>query len=142
MSDDALGELLVEGLSGLGPVRLRRMFGGAGLFLDGLMFALIADGVAYLKSDATTDPRFDAEGLGPFRYARPGKGTIAMRYRRLPERALDDPDELRDWARGAIAVARRSAVAGPGKTLPPTKRPASGRTRTGRHAPRAPRRRI
>jgi DNA transformation protein len=85
------------------------MFGGAGVFCDGLMFALIADDMLYLKSDAGSQAAFEAEGLAPFSYAtRSGRNTI-MSYRRAPERVLDDPDEMLAWGRLGLAAARRAA---------------------------------
>jgi len=95
-----------ELLAGLGPVTTKRMFGGAGVFADGVMFGLIADDTLYLKADAATQPVFKAEGLSPFVY--PGKSRpIAMSYWRIPNRLYDSPEELCAWARDALVVARR-----------------------------------
>lgn len=102
---DQVGELLAA----IGPLRIRRMFSGAGIFDGDVMFALIADDTLYLKVDASTRRAFEAEGCGPFCYA--GKGRpIALPYWRVPERLLDEPDELQQWARTAIGVARRAAT--------------------------------
>jgi DNA transformation protein len=93
--------------SGFGPVVVRPLFGGAGLFADGIMFALLVRGVIYLKADEQNAPGFDAEGLAAFSYATE-HGTRALRsYRRMPDRLYDDPDELAAWAREALAAARR-----------------------------------
>ena len=68
------------------------MFGGAGIFRDGLMFALIVDEVLYFKADAQThDSHLKAEGLGPFTYATKNHPRTVMSYWRAPERCLDDP---------------------------------------------------
>lgn len=101
-------EHLLDVLTPLGPVVARRMFGGHGLFLDGIMFGLIAgeDGL-YLKVDAETEPRFEAAGAEPFLYSRPDK-TVKMSYRQAPEGSLEDRDELLDWAGLALAAARRA----------------------------------
>ncbi|HLF20901.1 MAG TPA: TfoX/Sxy family protein, partial [Aestuariivirga sp.] len=81
-------EFLKEQMAGFGPVSVRPMFSGAGVFRDGLMFALVANDVLYFKADDTTKPDFEAEGLGPFVYGtKKGKNTI-MSYRRAPERCL------------------------------------------------------
>jgi len=82
------------------------MFGGAGIFADGMMFALAFDGVIYLKADEHTVPAFEREGLAPFTYTRKGERT-SLSYWRMPDRLYDDPDELAAWARDALAVARR-----------------------------------
>lgn len=112
-------ELLKDGMRGLGPVSVRRMFGGAGIFADGVMFALVADDTLYLKADDETKGTFEAEGLAPFGYAGRNK-RIDLPYWRAPERLLDDPDEMTAWARAALGVARRAAAAKPKrKTTPP-----------------------
>jgi DNA transformation protein len=94
--------------SGLGPVTTRRMFGGAGIFHDGIMVGLVADDVLYLKTDASNRGRFEAADLSPFTYERAGKPAVVMSYARCPEEAFDDPDIFRDWAGQAIAAARRA----------------------------------
>ena len=101
---DYLSELFSE----FGPVTVRRMFSGAGIFADGLMIALVVDGVIFLKADADIIPLFEGEGLSPFSYKRKrGRRTI-MSYWRMPERLYDDPNELAEWARRSMAAARRS----------------------------------
>ncbi len=120
---DAFAEILRELLAPLGPVHIRRMFGGSGIFLDGLMFGLVADDVLYFKADAGTTPDYEAEGLGPFRYARSDGRVTVMSYWQTPERLLDEPDEMVAWARKAMDTARRAAL----KSKPP--RPVSDRRR-------------
>jgi DNA transformation protein and related proteins len=89
---------------------VRRMFGGAGIYSDGTMFALVADGVIYLKADELSTQAFERENLPPFTYeTKDGKRGV-MSYRRMPERLYDDPDELATWARAAQAAAQRSGV--------------------------------
>ena len=100
-------EHVTDLLSGFGPVSIRRMFGGAGLFRDGLMFALIVNDTLYVKVDETTRAGFEAEGMGPSTYPRKGE-TAALGYYQAPEAAMDDPDVLRDLARDAFAVALRA----------------------------------
>lgn len=106
---DALAETLLELLAPLGPVQIRRMFGGSGVFLDGLMFGLVADDILYFKADAETAPDYEAEGLEPFRYARSDGRVTVMSYWQAPERLLDEPDEIVAWARKAVGTARRAA---------------------------------
>lgn len=103
-------ELLKDVLAGLGPVSIRRMFGGAGVYADGVMFGLVADDTLYLKADAATKAAYEAEGLKPFGYGSGGK-RIDLPYWRIPERLLDDPDEMTEWARTALSVARAGAAA-------------------------------
>jgi DNA transformation protein len=91
----------------LGGVRFRRMFGGLGVYRDGVMFALVADDVLYLKADATRHAAFEAEGCGPFQYSARSK-AVTMSYWRLPERLYDEPEEFREWALAAVKAAERS----------------------------------
>lgn len=93
-----------ELFEGLGPVQIRSMFGGGGVFLDGVMFALIADETLYLKADDSTTDAFEAEGMAPFTYDKKGKASV-MSYWQVPDRLLDDQDELVCWARDALAIA-------------------------------------
>lgn len=107
-ASEAYLEFLKECLRDLGSVRAKRMFGGAGVFADGVMFGLVIDDTLYLKADAETQPAFEAEGLAPFSYSRSGR-AVALSYWRAPERLLDDGEEMRAWASRALSVARRSA---------------------------------
>jgi DNA transformation protein and related proteins len=92
-----------------GRVSARRMFGGVGVFADGLMVALQAGGVVYLKVDAESEPTFEAESLERFSYV--AKGTRkTLGYRRLPDVAYDDPDAMRIWFGLALSAARRKAA--------------------------------
>jgi DNA transformation protein len=97
---------IVDLFSVFGPVSVRRMFGGAGIYADATMFALVADGVIYLKAGAGNLAMFEREAMPPFTYSR-GKGEgIVMSYRRMPDRLYDDPEELAIWARAALAAAQ------------------------------------
>ena len=103
-------EYIRELFSSFGPVAVRRMFGGAGVFAEGMMVALVADGVIYLKADEQTVPAFEREGLRPFTYMRRGAEAAVMSYWRMPERLYDDPEELATWARAALETAQRAAA--------------------------------
>ncbi len=116
--DRELEAMLTEMLAPIGPVIVKAMFGGSGLFLDGLMFGLIADGVLFLKSDPQTHRQFEAEGCAPFTYARKDGRTTVMSYWQAPERLLDEPDEMVHWARSAFSVAVRAAAAKPTRRAP------------------------
>jgi DNA transformation protein len=92
-------------LSDFGPISIRNMFSGAGIYVDGVIFAIIFDDTLYLKADEVFTGAFAAEGKGPFTYRRKGRAPVAMPYWEVPERLLDDPEELVTWARRAHAVA-------------------------------------
>lgn len=112
---DPFHDFVIELLDGMGPVSIRKMFGGAGVYADGLMFGLIAGDVLHLKVDDALKAELTQEGSGPFVWEPqngPRKGEkVDLGYWRLPEGALDDPDEAVTWARKALAVARAKAAA-------------------------------
>ncbi|QIG50776.1 TfoX/Sxy family protein [Nordella sp. HKS 07] len=97
-----------EQLADFGPVSVRRMFGGAGIFRDGLMFALVADEMLYLKADAISQGDFEALALPPFSYDSKGGKRTVMAYWRAPEACLDDRDEMTEWAGKAYGAALRA----------------------------------
>lgn len=105
----AFRELVAELLSGLGPVGLRSMFGGAGVFYGGTMFGLIARDTLYFKVGEANREDFLAAGAEPFLYRGKNGREIALGYYALPEMLLEDPEELVLWARKAIAVAIEAA---------------------------------
>jgi DNA transformation protein len=121
MNSDFIRDLFAQ----FRPVRVRRMFSGAGLYCDGVMFGLVVRGTIYLKADETSSAELAREGSGPFTYTR-GKASgrprkHALPYWRLPDRLYDDPDELALWAERALAIAQRKKMAprkrAKGKTL-------------------------
>ena len=116
MDPDAIRDLF----AGFGPVRVRRMFGEQGIYRDELMFALEAGGELFLKADAETAGAFAAAGSAQFVYEKDGRAT-AMSYWRLPDPALDHPDEAGRWGRLALEAAPRAAAA---KAKKPRRRPA------------------
>jgi DNA transformation protein and related proteins len=101
-------DFLKEQFAGFGPVTVRRMFSGAGIYRDGLMFALLARDTLYLKADAASQGEFEALNLKPFTYEAKGAKKVIMSYWRAPEACLDDPEEMTLWARKAFAAALRA----------------------------------
>ncbi len=130
-------ELVKELLAPLGPIMVRRMFGGAGVYCDAVVFAFIDDDTLFLKTDEGARAAFESEGMGPFTYlTKDGPGTL-MSYWRAPDRLLDEPDEIVLWARRALATARLQsrAKASKKKRAPRGAKPRS-RTRVKRKSPR------
>ena len=120
MIDPGLRDFVEDLFSQMGQVSLRHFFGGAGVYLDGTMFAMIADDVIYLKVDAPLKADLVDAGSGPFLWtpksgAKAGQ-TLELGYWRLPETALDDPDEAAQWGRRALSVAEAAARLKPAKT--------------------------
>ena len=113
-------DFLIDLFSNFGPVTIRRMFSGYGISADGTNFALALRSGLYLRADAATIPRFEAEGCGLFQYQTRAKTVTVNSYWQLPARLFDDPEELSDWARAALAAAQRAAL----KKRPKARRPA------------------
>ena len=108
-------DFVVELFAEFGAVRIRRMFGGAGLYAGELMFGLIDDETIFLKTDDALKAELQAHGSSPWIYSRaPGKWEETS-YWRLPETALDDPEAAAGWARKALAAASAKAAAKPRK---------------------------
>jgi DNA transformation protein len=126
---DVLRELFAE----FGSVDVRRMFGGQGVFADGLMIALVSRGEIFLKADAETIPQFENEGQRPFTYATKNGEQVLGSYWRMPERLYDDTEELARWARAAFSVAQRAkATSGRSGTKTRADRARSPRSRASR----------
>jgi len=104
---DEFVEYIIEQLSSWGEVSVRRMFGGAGLYRGGVMFAVIADDAAYLKVDDSNRDDFVRAGSAPFEpYPEKIKTTIRT-YFEIPADVLEDPAELAKWAERSWLVARK-----------------------------------
>jgi DNA transformation protein and related proteins len=106
MNRDFLTDLFAD----FGPVTIRRMFSGFGISADGINFALALRGGLYLRADEQSIPRFEAEGVKPFEYQTRTRTVTVASYWQLPERLYDDPQELTEWARVALAAAQRAAI--------------------------------
>lgn len=94
-----------------GRIRVRPMFGGYGVYHDGLMFALVSDDVLYLRTDKAMAAELAARNLKPFEYMRQGE-RVQLAYTSAPAEIFDDPDEAKRWAQRAyvVAVVARNAV--------------------------------
>lgn len=101
---------ITELLAPLGRVMVKRMFGGHGVYVDGLFAAILADDELFLKVDDVTRADFEAEGCAPFSYDAKGKPMV-MSYYRAPGEAMDAPHLMRPWARRALEAALRARAA-------------------------------
>jgi len=101
-------DFLADWLAPLGQITSRPMFGGYCLYCNGVVFALVADSVLYLKVDDTTRPQFEALGLQPFRpfEDRPE----GMLYYPPPPEFFEDSEAMRGWGSAAAEVGRRAAA--------------------------------
>jgi DNA transformation protein len=100
----------IDLFAGLGPIRIKRMFGGAMAYAGEYGFALLDDEAIWIKVDDTSDAAFVEAGAPRFTYPMKDGKRMEMAYRRLPETAMDDPDEALSWARLGIEAALRAAA--------------------------------
>ena len=110
-------DYVLDQLSCLGQIAHKRMFGGVGLYFDGLFFALIDDDILYFKVDDNTRRRYEAARAKPFQPG--GEGPSQSGYYSLPINVLEHLDQLKVWANESVEVARRKASS----KKPPTRRP-------------------
>jgi DNA transformation protein and related proteins len=116
----SFAEFLREELAPLGHITMRRMFGKTGVFCDGLMLGMVTDNTLYFRVDEQNRAAFrEAEAFPPLNYEKHGV-AIDLSFWRAPERLFDEPDELVEWARVALAAAGRVA-AKRGRTTPTRK---------------------
>jgi DNA transformation protein len=97
-----------ELFSPLGPVRVKRMFGGHGIYVDDVFIAIVTGETLYLKTDGQTAARFEAEGCTAFSYEAKGRKRVSLGYWSAPAEAMDSPALMRPWAALAMQAALRS----------------------------------
>ena len=107
--DQGLVDWIAEAMEPVGTVTLRKMMGGAVLYCDGAIFAIVDDSAVWFKSDAVGDAEWDAADCGQrFSYDMGGGRIESMNYRRPPDDVYDDADELRRWASLGLAAGQRA----------------------------------
>ncbi|MBI5091788.1 MAG: TfoX/Sxy family protein [Candidatus Hydrogenedentes bacterium] len=111
----AVVEYALDILSVFGPIQARSMFGGWGLYHDGLMFGLIVDETIYLKTDDHNRPDFEAMDAHPFEYETKSGKTAVMPYHEIPASVQEDRDALRVWCQRSYEAALRSKQPAPAK---------------------------
>ncbi|HRK72177.1 MAG TPA: TfoX/Sxy family protein [Micropepsaceae bacterium] len=100
---------LKDVFAAFGPVRVKSMFGGQGLYSGEFFIGLVADGAVYLRVDDTNRADYEAEGMKPFTFEFKSGKTGTMSYWEVPARLYDDPHEMAAWARRSLAAARAKA---------------------------------
>src|SRR5262245_10143480 len=126
VSSDYLSYVL-EQLAGLPRVTSRRMFGGIGLYSDGLFFALIDNDTLFFKVNDSNRGDYVARNMAPFRPFK-DKPDLSMSYFEVPADALEDRDELAMWARKSVAVAAASPKPRPARSPAPKSKRAARRS--------------
>lgn len=107
--DQGLIDWIEEATETLGQLSRRAMMGGATLYLDGTVFAIVGSGGdLWFKADGTSDAEWDAAGCARFTYEFPNGRVGTMNYRRAPDDVYDDADELRRWAALALEAGHRA----------------------------------
>jgi DNA transformation protein len=104
---DGFRAFALDQLSHACEVSPRSMFGGVGLYADGLFFGLLAGDVLYLKADDNTRERFIKARARAF---TPYPNRPSAHYFSVPVAVLEDADDLRDWVADALDVAQRAAA--------------------------------
>jgi DNA transformation protein and related proteins len=117
-------DFLIDLFADFGPVTIRPMFSGFGISVDGTNFALALRAGLYFRADNQTIPQFEEEGSKPFQYQTRVKTVTVGSYWQLPARLFDEPEELSDWARAALAAAQRAAL----RKRPKARKAASAKT--------------
>jgi DNA transformation protein len=100
LKEDSLREFVLDQLDGLGALECRGMFGGHGFYCDGLFFGILFEGRLYFKTDPASRKRYQALGMKPF---RPTPRQMLRTYYEVPATVLESTEQLRDWARDAVA---------------------------------------
>ena len=108
--DESLYALVAESLEPVGAVTMRKMMGGATLYLDATVFAILVDDAVWFKADKVSDAEWDAGGAERFTYDRGDGTTGTMNYRRAPADVYDEPEEMRRWAVLALDAGLRGAA--------------------------------
>lgn len=98
---DDYADYIVDKLAGLGDIHSRAMFGGYGIFHEGLMFALISDGVLFFKVDDTNRRMYEKAGSNKFQHG--------ISYWEVPTEVFEDTAGLYEWANISIGIAQAKA---------------------------------
>ena len=108
--DEGLYAWVQEALEPLGAVTMRKMMGGATLYLDGTIFAILDEDEIWFKADAETDAIWDAEGCERFSVTFKDGRVDTMNYRRGPSDVYDEPEAMQRWAKLAVDAGLRGAA--------------------------------
>ena len=108
--DEGLIAWVEEALAPLGTLTRRAMMGGATLYLDGTIFAIVASDGLWFKADAESDAVWDEADCPRFTYTMGEGREGSMNYRRTPDDCYDDADAMREWAALGLGAGMRAPV--------------------------------
>ena len=105
MDEDYLRDLFAE----IGPISVKRMFGGQGIYCADGIFAIVAFDKLYVKGDDQSSPAYQAEDMARWVYENPNTGRkSSMPYWQVPDEALESGEAMAPWARLAVETAARA----------------------------------
>ena len=109
-------EYAIELIAGFGKVEVKRMFGGAGVYRNGVGFGILDDDTFFLKADAALGAELKIQGSKPWRFSVKKDGAVRdIAYWSLPDTAADDPEEAVALAKRSFAIAAQAAKDKPSK---------------------------
>ena len=86
-------DFIVDEVGFLGEITCKKMFSSWGLYCDGFFFAIISDGVLYLKTNNQTRIRYEKSKMKPF---TPSKEQVLKNYMQVPDEILEKPGALNE----------------------------------------------
>ena len=98
--------VMYDVLEGIPGVTSRKMFSGYGIYQKSIIFAIIADGDLYFRTDEKGRSRFERYGSEPFSYKRKGKTATLKNYWRLPEEIMEDKEKIFEWVEDAVRASK------------------------------------
>jgi len=106
--DSSFRDFVIEDLFAEIPgVTSRHMFGGWGIYKDGVFFSIISEGELYFKVDGINQPDYEALDSHPFVYSREGK-QVSLSYWLVPEEIMEDQERLAEWVYKSVEAGERS----------------------------------
>lgn len=112
MADASFTDFVLDQLQTMDDLACRRMFGGYGLYNQGVFFGIISQGRLYFKTDPTTRPHYVERGMLPF---RPRPQQTLTSYYEVPVDVLEDATQLTTWAQQACQIAIPTTLKRPGR---------------------------
>ena len=105
MKNNHYASYILDLLEPLGNIKARKMFGGFGIYKDGVFFALIADNILYFKVDNNNRSLYESMGSKPFSYEGKNKKIVTMSYWEVPVDILENSTKLAQWVQQAVKAA-------------------------------------